>query len=334
MEARRDREHPQVVRGDREGDALPREADERDAGDRGDVDEGEAEDRDRADAVAPDGRRREGGHSGIGEFLRRKSPGREAGRLILSFWGRRASGRSFTSWRVRPGGRGRSGGAAGFGAGLFASTVISRSTSSESIVVWSTVAFQLTPKSLRLSLPVTSKPVFWPPRPSLVKPFAVTVSVTGFVTPRIVRSPVTSYASLPFAAIFVDLNVISGNFAVSKKSAELRCLSRFGTPVSMLVASIFRSTELSSGFARSRTIVPSNFANWPPTFETKWRTLNPISVWFLSRTNVSFSARAEAAAKTRASASGARARGRNMRGSLLLDRVGRSPENRDSIGNP
>ena len=69
---------------------------------------------------------------------------------------------------------------------------MARSTSSESIAFPSTMLFQLTPKSFRFSFPVTSKPAFCPPCPSLAKPFAATVRTTGFVTPRIVRSPVTS----------------------------------------------------------------------------------------------------------------------------------------------
>ena len=74
--------------------------------------------------------------------------------------------------------------------------------------------------------------------------------VTGFVTPRMVRSPVTLMApSLP-GTTFVDLKVMVGYLATSKKSADLRCASRFASRVSTEAASMVTSTRTSRGRRR------------------------------------------------------------------------------------
>ena len=53
------------------------------------------------------------------------------------------------------------------------------------------------------------------------QPTTLKGNVIDFVTPFIVKSPVTSH-DLPFFTIFVLLKVISGYFATSKKSADLK----------------------------------------------------------------------------------------------------------------
>lgn len=72
-------------------------------------------------------------------------------------------------------------------------------------------------------------------------PICSTASSTARVTPRIVRSPITSHrsrrAGLP-GSTRVPRNVMVGYVATSKKSAEHRCSSRFLMPVSIEAASI------------------------------------------------------------------------------------------------
>ena len=80
------------------------------------------------------------------------------------------------------------------------------------------------------------------------------MSVTGFVTPRIVRSPVDLVRVLAGRLHRVLLNVIVGLFATSKKSAERRCSSRLGSFVSMLAAWIVKSTVVAAGLALSTWI--------------------------------------------------------------------------------
>ena len=78
------------------------------------------------------------------------------------------------------------------------------------------------------------------------------------------------------------LKLISGNFAVSKKSAEFRCLSRLSLFVLMEAVLIVKTTEDASGLAWSIWIVPSKSVKSPRTFETKWRTWKLTSEWVLS----------------------------------------------------
>ena len=55
----------------------------------------------------------------------------------------------------------------------------------------SRAAFQLTPQSLRLTVVVPSKPMRWLPNGSTAVPVYSKSTVTGLVTPLMVRSPVT-----------------------------------------------------------------------------------------------------------------------------------------------
>ena len=160
--------------------------------------------------------------------------------------------------RTPSGGSGllRRGAAAGLA--LFASIAIWTFTSSPtSIPPVSRALFQTRPKSFRLSVTAVSRPIFSLPKGSLPSPSSVTGSVTDFVTPRMVRSPVTRKLSLPLALTDVLLKLIVGLFATSKKSAERRCSSRRGSFVSMLFAWIVNSTVEFSGLARSTWIAPA-----------------------------------------------------------------------------
>ncbi len=94
----------------------------------------------------------------------------------------------------------------------------------------------------------------------------MTASVTGLVTPCIVRSPVTDVRVSPSNTSWSDLNVIVGYLATSKKSSFFRWASSLGTGVDSEVASIVMSTE-PDFFAMSRTMVPSVLSKPPRVVE-------------------------------------------------------------------
>src|ERR1700676_3443245 len=75
----------------------------------------------------------------------------------------------------------------------------------------------------------------------------VTLSVTGFVTPSIVRLPMTSADLAPVVFTSVLLKVIVGNFSTLKKPADCRSLSRAASPVSTLAVPIVTVTLLLAG---------------------------------------------------------------------------------------
>src|SRR4051812_6583106 len=102
-----------------------------------------------------------------------------------------------------------------------------------------------------------------------------------------VRVPVTLYLSLPAGWIDSLLKVISGYFSTSKKSAERRCVSRLATPVSMLVALMWNSTEEVGRFLGSSCTVPEKALNRPRTWLTRWRIWNDTSEWLGSMAKVS-----------------------------------------------
>ncbi len=99
------------------------------------------------------------------------------------------------------------------------------------------------------------------------------------VVPRIVRFPVS--CSLLGATSFtpVDSKVILGCLATSKKASERRCLSRAGSLVSTLAASIDTCTELFVKSSRSTTIFPSNLVKRPGTRLNRWRMVKPTALW-------------------------------------------------------
>ena len=140
----------------------------------------------------------------------------------------------------------------------------------------SSALFQLMPQSLRSSLPVAITPLTVRPYGSLIEADGPsTIRTTGFVTPCMVRSPVTLNLLLAAFSILVDLKVSAGNLAASKKSGDFRWVSRLASRVSMEAVSMLTSTvDLVASFSSSST-VPLTFWNWPLTVVTiMWRTLN------------------------------------------------------------
>src|SRR5262249_14190276 len=121
-----------------------------------------------------------------------------------------------------------------------------------------------------------------------------------------VRLPVTLYLSLAVDAIFVLLNVISGNFSTSKKLAPRRSLSRSAFWVSMLADLIANSTVEASGFAGSTLMVVLKSLKRPETLLTRCRIEKVASECALSETQVSAARTGEARAAT------ARATARNV----------------------
>src|SRR5438105_15243199 len=104
--------------------------------------------------------------------------------------------------------------------------------------------------------------------------------VAGCVWQCMVRSPETLYLSPPAFSTLVDLNVMSGHFAASKKSGDLRWPSRFSLWVSIDAASILTATALLVGSSLSQFNVEVTFANWPRTVLTiMCLTANVAVVW-------------------------------------------------------
>ena len=105
----------------------------------------------------------------------------------------------------------------------------------------SSAAFQVRPQSLRLRVVAPSKPMRVLPNGSWAEPVNSKATVTGLVTPLMVRSPVIVQSS-PSRATEVEMKVMSGNCSVSKKSPESRWPSRCSLPVLMLLATMVTST--------------------------------------------------------------------------------------------
>src|SRR5438876_1233419 len=89
--------------------------------------------------------------------------------------------------------------------------------------------------------------------------------VVGCVWQCMVRSPVTLYLSSPAFSTLVDLKVMSGHFAASKKSGDLRWPSRFSLCVSIEAASILTATALFVGSSLSQFNVELTLLNSPRT---------------------------------------------------------------------
>src|SRR5512136_1891936 len=93
-------------------------------------------------------------------------------------------------------------------------------------------------------------------------------------------SPVNLNFSPPPLVIFLERNVILGYFSASKKSAECRCASRFGSWVLTLAVSTQPSMTDCSGCSSFNVSVPSNVVNCPRTVEIiMCFTEKPISEW-------------------------------------------------------
>ena len=124
---------------------------------------------------------------------------------------------------------------------------------------------EATPQSLRLILVLPSKPTRKLPHGSTDCPVFSNSIVTGFVVSLMVRSPVRTKSSSPFASALVLTKVIVGCFSTSKKSAVRTWASRSSFPVSTLAASISIVAVLFATLSSSRWTSPVQFVNWPRT---------------------------------------------------------------------
>src|SRR5205823_5435651 len=111
------------------------------------------------------------------------------------------------------------------------------------------------PKSLRLIVKRVSPPPRISPNTPLPSPPFLKSTVSGLVTPCMVRSPETLRVS-PLPSAFVLLKVIVGNCFASKKSGLFRLRSRIELCVSRLSTGTDNSTELFEGLSLSKTTVP------------------------------------------------------------------------------
>src|ERR687897_746564 len=125
---------------------------------------------------------------------------------------------------------------------------------------WLKVMFQ----SPRFTRPVTSRPTRSLPQGSVSVPSTTAVSVTGPVTPFMVRSPSISNVSSSSGRIEVDSKRISGFASTPKKSADRRCSSR---PESFVFTDLAWIVPDARAAERSSPILsaPSNCSNWPRT---------------------------------------------------------------------
>src|SRR6516225_5448024 len=129
-------------------------------------------------------------------------------------------------------------------------------------------AFQFTPQSLRLIARLPSKPTRKVPRGSVLAPVSLKSTVTGLVTPWMVRSPVTAKVVSPACSTLVEVKVMAG-----------------WLPVWMLFARIVSWALDFDGSSPSRWALPSNSPNCPGTLVAiVCRAMKPIRVWAVSRT--------------------------------------------------
>jgi hypothetical protein len=110
-------------------------------------------------------------------------------------------------------------------------------------------------------------------------PSKSTSSVTGRVTSRTVRSPVTAQVPEVPGSTLVERKVMVGYVSASKKSALRRWPSRSGLPVSRLATSSSTSTWDRSGWS-SMVMVPDTSGKRPRTLVImRWRPMNSTEVW-------------------------------------------------------
>ena len=163
--------------------------------------------------------------------------------------------------------------------------------------------FQPRLKSLRLILVEADTPRTVMPNGDLAGALsAVALSVTGLVTPLMVRSPSILRPS-PSLLTDLDLKVSLGNLATSKKSGDLRWSSRLVSRVSMEAASISTVIEDLVTSLSSTVSVPLAVLKRPLVLDTiMWRTEKPISEWEASSSQVDAKAAVGAASKVVVSA--------------------------------
>src|SRR6266849_3709554 len=158
---------------------------------------------------------------------------------------------------------------AGGGESVSSKSTVSCTSSPTATPPASSARFQVRPKSLRLSLPVAVAAYRFAPCGPITGPFRPSTSrVTGLVVQCMVRSPVTLYFLSPAFSTLVDLKFISGHVCTSKKSADLRCASRFSTRVSRLAGSIWVFALRLVGSFGSWFTVPVTFPKLPCTVLT------------------------------------------------------------------
>ena len=103
--------------------------------------------------------------------------------------------------------------------------------------------------------------------------------MTERVTPWIVRSPVSLNAG-PLPVTPVELKVIFGYFAASRKSGDLRWASRWSSCVSIESTSSSTATALGMSVPAGTSIVPVSVLKRPRTFAmTMWRMTNSAAEW-------------------------------------------------------
>src|ERR1700677_3285749 len=120
------------------------------------------------------------------------------------------------------------------------------------------------PKSLRLILPLTSKPAVYFSSSILVPaPLNLTSSVTGLVTPRRVRLPVTSAAAWLVSTTLSALKTISGNCAASNQGASFSSPSSLALLVEIESTGIWISSVLWPTDFGFRSRLPLTLVNSP-----------------------------------------------------------------------
>src|SRR5215208_176020 len=140
-------------------------------------------------------------------------------------------------------------------------------------------AFQVRSKSLRSSSVCAVQEATSVPNGVLPPPSYSASNVTGRVTPRIVRSPITRNWLSPLGVTDVDAKVIVGFSPVPKKSLVRRWPSRCASLVSMLSALISTETRPSVRLSPSVSIVPESSVNRPRTLVNMCRTVNDAPEW-------------------------------------------------------
>src|SRR5262245_28033603 len=123
---------------------------------------------------------------------------------------------------------------------------------------------QRSSKSFRLTDVTASMPRRMPPA-WLNGGETVTAKVTGFVTPCIVKSPVTEYEVALDLLTLVETKMMAGYLATSKKSGLLRCVSRSSTPVVIMLTSMAALILELAGVVSSSMTVPEGCGNRPRT---------------------------------------------------------------------
>ena len=124
------------------------------------------------------------------------------------------------------------------------------------------------PKSLRFSFAVAVNPASrLPSQGFLPWPLKVTSSVTGFVTPAMVRSPAIEPCLSPDLVNLVPTKLISGNSVALNQSAPWISLSRWALFVEMLDTLTLACSLLASGAPLSKVNSPENSLATPMTLE-------------------------------------------------------------------